>query len=169
MNKKTKSTLIGAVGGIILGGYTDDCIRRQKVLNQAREYCKQTGKKLLNLSCGSTDFGDVNADITQQNVKNFVLYKPDVPLPFEDKEFGAVYCAHTLEHVDNPIWLLDELNRVSDKIFVVLPEWYQVGYFLPTHKWLPLDQTGTKWIKNPFYSKQISEKKTDWSRNPFVK
>ena len=45
-------------------------------------------------------------------------------LPFADREFGAVFCSHVLEHMPTPedctqAW--GELNRVADHVFICLP------------------------------------------------
>lgn len=148
-----------------------DTFRRQTQLNKAREYSKITGKPLLNLSCGDTEFGDINADIIPQNVKNFVLFTPDRPLPFSDKYFGAVYSSHTLEHSRKPLFLLSELNRISDKVFIVLPNFWSHQAINITHRFIPLDQSGKNWLPNPFFSEFLTlkvEKLNLWSTNKLV-
>lgn len=129
-----------------------DTYRRQTQLNRARAAAIARNKPLLNLSCDKTAYGDVNADIVEQDVQNFVKFTPGDPLPFENKQFGACYCSHTLEHCDKPLELFMELERVSDEIFIVLPDWWQISCWDPSHVWIPVDQSGKKYIKNPFSS-----------------
>jgi SAM-dependent methyltransferase len=45
-------------------------------------------------------------------------------MPFEDGSFGAVLCFETLEHVENPIQLLNELARICSpggRVFISIP------------------------------------------------
>ncbi len=60
-------------------------------------------------------------------------------IPFMDKSFGAVFASHLLEHlpsVDSATMALDELARVSDRVFLVHPSrqslgaWFHHGHHL---------------------------------------
>lgn len=42
-------------------------------------------------------------------------------LPFEDKYFDFIFCSHVLEHVDNPINLLNEINRIGKSGIIIVP------------------------------------------------
>jgi SAM-dependent methyltransferase len=164
---KSIIALIAGYTGLI---FVDDTYNRQVQLDNARIERKKSGKPLLNISCGKTDFGDINADIIPQEVSNFVLFKPNEPLPFNDKIFGSVYSAHTLEHSDDPIYLLQELERVSDTVFLALPPFWAITVYNPSHKWIPLDSNGLKWFKNPLYSKDFADMENPcFSGNPLVK
>ena len=51
-------------------------------------------------------------------------------MPFMDKSFGAVFASHLLEHlpsVDSALRALDELDRVSERVFLVHPSRQSVG------------------------------------------
>jgi SAM-dependent methyltransferase len=57
-------------------------------------------------------------------------------LPFDDKSFDLVVCAHVLEHVREPVRVLKELIRCSrGKVVVVLPRErsYVAGFNLHVH------------------------------------
>lgn len=140
-----------------LGEIGYDCVRRQWVLNQARAYADRVGKPLLNISCSHTAFGDTNADIIEQEVSGFVKYTPGEPLPFRDNQFGAVYSSHTLEHCVDPLFNLAEYRRVADRVFLVLPNATDARTWIPAHRWIPLDQSGERWMKNPLFSEGITE------------
>jgi SAM-dependent methyltransferase len=79
----------------------------------------------LNICCGKTDGGGVNVDIVEhKKLPNFTLIDDIYTLPFQAKEFNTVLCSHTLEHVDDPRGLFNELDRVGEKVTVVLPPLY---------------------------------------------
>ncbi len=131
-----------------------DRVLRAKGLSEALELSQKTGKKILNISCGNSDYGDVNADIADRNVKNFVKYDPNKPLPFDDKEFGVVYSAHTIEHTDNPYQFAKELHRVADHVVLLYPHYLDPSAWTLFHRWVNIDG---KWIKNPLYSPWVEE------------
>jgi SAM-dependent methyltransferase len=156
------------IKGILVAGASNvglaiafDTINAQGKLNAGREASKLSGKPLLNLSCGHTSYGDINADIIEREVPNFQLIEPNAPLPFADKQFAAVYSAHTLEHVENPNALMDELERVADLVLVVLPPIWYFYTWNPAHKWIPLNQSGRDFMDNPFFNKEYSESRND--------
>ena len=50
----------------------------------------------LNICCGNTNGGSVNANIVKRDVPNFVLLRDIYKLPFKDKEFKNTICSHTM-------------------------------------------------------------------------
>jgi SAM-dependent methyltransferase len=131
---------------------TVDTYRRFSQLVAARNFADSLNKSMLNISCGKTDFGDINADVIDRSVRNFLLYDPDRPLPFVDKYFGSVYSSHTLERVKDPVFFLNELERVADKVFLVLPDLWMISAFEPSNSVLALNQTGRRLVRNPLHS-----------------
>lgn len=92
----------------------------------------------LNICCGKTDGGGINADIVQHcELPNFVLV--DIyNLPFEDKQFDTVLCSHTMEHVEDPERFFRELQRVGKDVTLVLPPLWDLSAALNVleHKWI---------------------------------
>jgi SAM-dependent methyltransferase len=108
---------------------------------------RSSGKPLLNAGCGgepwhwmSTDIAersDVNIDIVPRNVPNFVQADLSDLSMFEDKTFGAAFCSHVIEHVDDPEAVAAELDRVADQVFILTPRWWDIlTYLNPNHKWV---------------------------------
>ena len=96
-------------------------------------------KRDLNICCGLTDGGGVNADIIKRgDVKNFVLLDDIYHLPFEDKQFATVLCSHTIEHVDDPQKFYEELSRVGEYVVLAVPPLWDVWAVLDIfeHKWI---------------------------------
>ncbi len=55
-------------------------------------------------------------------------------LPFEDQSFDFVYCAHVLEHVDDPISACKEIMRVGKKGYLETPNFMKDMLFCQTAK-----------------------------------
>jgi len=91
----------------------------------------------LNISCGPTDGGGINADIVERDVPRFVLVKSIYSLPFKDKQFKNTVCSHTMEHVDDPDRFYQELRRVSENVVVIIPPVWDFAALLyfPEHRW----------------------------------
>lgn len=92
----------------------------------------------LNVCCGKTDGGGVNADIVQHaDVPNFVqvdIYHH----PFRDQQFDHVLCSHTIEHVDNPEAFFKELQRVGKDVTLVVPPLWDLSavFNVFEHRWI---------------------------------
>lgn len=102
-----------------------------------KSYYLKKQKWNLNICCGYTDGGGINADVAKRNVPNFVLIKNIYRLPFKNKEFDNVICSHTMEHVENPYNFLKELKRISKNVVLLVPPIWDMGCFLNfrEHKW----------------------------------
>ena len=92
----------------------------------------------LNVCCGTTDGGGVNADIVAHTKLPRFVCVDVYRLPFADRHFEHVLCSHTLEHVDDPQAFLDELDRVGDHVTIVLPPLWDItaALNLLEHQWL---------------------------------
>ena len=123
----------------------------------------------LNICCGKTDGGGINADIFKhEDVPNFVFIENIYHLPFADKEFDRILCSHTLEHVENPVSFFKELTRVGREVTVVLPPLWDICavFNIFEHKWIFLSfkkvHTGLpKYVKLPvaaFIQKKLGQK-----------
>lgn len=81
----------------------------------------------LNICCGKTDGGGVNADIVQHKaLPKFNLVQDIYNLPFKDQAFETVLCSHTIEHVDQPEVFFNELQRVGQTVTIVVPPLYDI-------------------------------------------
>ena len=95
----------------------------------------------LNICCGNTDGGGINADIVRHgDVPNFVKLDSVYRLPFADGQFDVVLCSHTAEHVDYPRRFDRELRRVGRTVVYILPPIWDLAASLNVleHKWLYL-------------------------------
>ena len=105
------------------------------------------GKGIINIGCGPhrtyqaqviAEQPEVlaNLDITPNGMPHFLQLNIETePLPFGDKQFGAAFLSHVLEHLDNWQFALAEASRVADYVVVVLPHpGYFAGWLWPEHR-----------------------------------
>lgn len=103
---------------------------RQRVFKQARAYADNVGKPLLVVGTPKWGFnhpcGDVTIDIQTGLGKACNVEMADVRnIPYPSYYFGAAYCSHVLEHlptIKDAVQALNEMERVSNKVFVVSPD-----------------------------------------------
>ncbi len=93
----------------------------------------------LNICCGRTDGGGVNADIfAHAELPRYQHLEDIYRLPFADKQFDSVLCSHTLEHVEDPDRFFEELSRVGRQVTLVLPPLWDITAALNffEHRWV---------------------------------
>jgi len=128
---------------------------RHKYYNQARQYADSVGKPLLVVGMKRFFWQPPNGDITVdidpevQNIPGGV-WSDEREMPFEDKTFGAVYNAHTLEHlptVEDVEIAVNECLRIADIGVFLAPSPYSMiaNMFCPAHHLrLWFDQTNNR-------------------------
>ena len=101
--------------------------------------------KVLDVGCRDNPFPNANVlcDVAlpqklHEIRKREPFIKCDIQfLPFKDKSFYFVYCAHVLEHVDRPRKAFAELRRVGRHGYVETPSWFseEILYGWAPHRW----------------------------------
>ncbi len=138
------------------------------IFNEARKAAEISGKPLLNVGCKSsyTESSDVNLDLIPRKVPRFVRGDIQNLSMFADKQFGAVYASHVLEHIEDTDAALSELHRVAENVFVITPlPFWPWAWLHPEHRWL---FWGTKKLcRIPYYGQRYLIVAWDWiiSRN----
>lgn len=130
-------------------------VERHNYWHQAREYADSVGKPLLVVGMKRWPWqprdGDITVDIDPaiENIPGGV-WADERDMPFSDKEFGAVYNAHTLEHmatIEDAEQAVNESVRVADRAIFLCPSPYSIiaTFFAPSHKLrLWFDQTNNR-------------------------
>jgi hypothetical protein len=141
-------------------------IDHYRVFDEARRKADELGKPLLNAGCEGLPYislahpssflsrariysirkSDVNLDIVPRpGVPNFVLGNIEDLSMFYDKQFGAVFASHILEHVNDLEKAQSELARVADYQFIMTPPAVALGAWLtPEHRRVFADSRGQK-------------------------
>lgn len=97
--------------------------------------------------------GDICLDIDRRAVSGHpcAVVGSVTRIPFTDGTFGATFVSHLLEHMpttNDAVQALDELNRVSDAVFLVYPSRQSIAnWVIPEHKlwvWQKGDKTYLK-------------------------
>ena len=81
---------------------------------------------VLDIGCGYTAHERANVICDIQDLSNFYKNKKfvkleDKKLPFEDNEFDFVIASHVIEHVEDVVFFIKELERISTKGYIELP------------------------------------------------
>ena len=105
-------------------------IRRTIKKNQKKWLNSNKELKILDLGCSNANFWpeanhfadihDYSEDFKIKNLK-FTKIVPDKKLPFKDKEFDYIICAHVIEHVNDPIFFKQEIERIGKSGYIELP------------------------------------------------
>lgn len=95
--------------------------------------------KKLDLGCGGKKReGAIGVDYSDRYGADVVHDLNNFPYPFPDNEFDEVYLDNVLEHLDEPISVLEEVHRVvkiGGKVKVIAPYFRSLWAFIdPTHK-----------------------------------
>lgn len=95
--------------------------------------------KKLDLGCGNRKReGAVGIDCNPRTCADVIHDLNVFPYPFETSSFDEIYADNTLEHLDNPIKVLEELYRISksDALIRIDVPYFRAkwAYVDPTHK-----------------------------------
>ena len=86
--------------------------------NKIEHLIEKNNWSVLDVGCGYTANKYANVICDTQDLKSFYKDKKfvqlsDKILPFKDNEFDFVVASHVLEHVQDPVLFLSEIQRVS--------------------------------------------------------
>ena len=101
--------------------------------------------KIVDIDCNqdAVEYAQTVADIEDfsnfYNDKKFVLITGK-DLPFKDNEFDFVYASHVIEHIDDIVYFLNELQRITKHGYIELPSMLEDNIILSKnaledHKW----------------------------------
>lgn len=109
---------------------------RPKAMGEiARRAAARSGKPLLLIHDSGAIHHLLGAPVDTKFSTN-VAY----PIPVPSKAFGALLAVGILERVKRPEVALAEWNRISDRVYVVVPSWWS------PHAWL---DPGVRWLIDP--------------------
>lgn len=93
----------------------------------------------IDIGCGNVckkgfsgiDYAKYNSDV------KYVVDLNKGKLPFKDNSVDSAYCSHVLEHLDNPMQMVSEVNRVlkkGSKFTIKVPYFAHPSSHKPNHK-----------------------------------
>ena len=88
--------------------------------NKIEQILEKNNWNVLDIGCGYSANKYAKVICDTQNLKHYYKDKKFVQLkekklPFKDNEFDFIITSHVLEHVEDPIFFLNEIQRVSSK------------------------------------------------------
>ena len=119
--------------------------------------------KKLDLGCGATKkHGFIGVDILKLDGVDIVHNLTSFPYPFEDNSIDEIWMDNVLEHLPNPMRVVEEIHRISKngaKITVAVP-YFRSHYACidPTH----VNFFGVNWF-NYFDPSHIFQRKMQYS------
>jgi SAM-dependent methyltransferase len=95
--------------------------------------------KILDLGSGPWKYpGSISVDWNKEVNPDIVWDLNVLPYPFNDDEFDLVYASHVLEHLDNPVKVIEEIWRIlkpNGMLIVKVPHFScRTAYGNPEHK-----------------------------------
>jgi len=95
--------------------------------------------KVLDLGCGKKKRpGSIGVDFSDRHHADVIHDLNVFPYPFESDSIDQVYLDNILEHLDNPMQVMEEVHRIcrtGGSVKVIVPYFRSVWAFIdPTHK-----------------------------------
>ena len=93
---------------------------KRSSINKIEQLLEKNNWNVLDIGCGYTANKYANVVCDTQDLtefyknKKFILLR-EKKLPFKDNEFDFVIASHVLEHVEDPTFFLNEIQRISSK------------------------------------------------------
>jgi predicted SAM-dependent methyltransferase len=98
-----------------------------------------SNQKILDLGCGKKKRdGAIGVDISDRHGADIIHDLNIFPYPFLDDEFEEIYLDNVLEHLENPLKVIEEIYRIckyGGVVKIIVPYFRSNWAFIdPTHK-----------------------------------
>ena len=95
--------------------------------------------KILDLGCGKKKKdGAIGVDFSDRHDADVIHDLNAFPYPFDDNSIDVIYLDNVLEHLDEPLKVMEEVHRIckpNGLVKVIVPYFRSVWAFIdPTHK-----------------------------------
>lgn len=100
---------------------------------------KENELKILDLGCGKKKrVGSIGVDYSDRHDADIVHDLNVFPYPLQSDEFDEIYLDNVIEHLNDPMRVMEEVHRLSKSgglVKVIVPYFRSVWAFIdPTHK-----------------------------------
>ncbi|QTR46432.1 class I SAM-dependent methyltransferase [Thiothrix litoralis] len=100
---------------------------------------EQPQLKILDLGCGKKKRpGSIGVDYSDRHNADIIHDLNIFPYPFESNSIDQIYLDNVLEHLDQPMRVMEEIYRITKvggKVKVIVPYFRSIWAFIdPTHK-----------------------------------
>ena len=120
---------------------TDLCAKKNsdRVINTPSSNINGMKPRILDLGyCKRKRLGAIGVDYSNSHNADIVHDLNDFPYPFENESVDQIYMDNVLEHLDNPLGVMEEIYRITKpdvQIKVIVLYFRSVWTFIgPTHK-----------------------------------
>jgi SAM-dependent methyltransferase len=83
--------------------------------------------RVLDIGCGANKVaGAIGMDVNPRTAADVIHDLDDLPYPFADDQFDEVIGRHVIEHVQNPLAVMNELHRITRDggiVKLLAPHW----------------------------------------------
>jgi len=131
-------TEAGYFAGLEIKQWRIELAERKEYWNKAKQYARMVGKPFLVVGRPMMMYGcgDYTLDLNPVGeCENEIQADIEDLSMFEDKQFGAVFASHVLEHIEDIETGWNELNRITDRLFVAFPHPGYPHALVTDHKW----------------------------------
>lgn len=112
---------------------------------------EETRLKSINVGSGIQHFAEINVDL---NAPCDIICDAHF-LPFQDNSFRTCYLHHVIEHVENPVKVLDECVRVSRILELRVPH--------GLHPYSHIDASHIHFFKSSWFQTYAKKRKLGFS------
>lgn len=100
---------------------------------------QNTAEKILDLGCGKKKRpGAIGVDYSDRHNADIIHDLNVFPYPLKENEFDYIYLDNVLEHLDDPMRVMEEVHRIcklGGQVKVIVPYFRSQWAFIdPTHK-----------------------------------
>lgn len=118
----------------------------------------------IDIGCGENKKkGYIGIDKYKGREVDYIIDLEKEKLPFENDSVDAIYCSHTLEHINNIFWLMEECYRIlkpQSKFHIIVPYFRsRIAFQDPAHVRFFTEATFKKYFGSNYLSQYYNNQR----------